>query len=99
MGTSSCAHDDNFFLLAKSKQIRVGRYQLSSLWMLLCRATPTNPLLTIMLPGSHKKKKKKQLQPQLLIVANSLLTTSQFRKACYLLRKQRRNPIAAQGAR
>jgi hypothetical protein len=32
--------------------------------MLLCRATPTNPLLTIMLPGSHKKKKKKQLQLQ-----------------------------------
>jgi hypothetical protein len=27
MGTSSCAHDDNFFLLAKNKQIRVGRYQ------------------------------------------------------------------------
>jgi hypothetical protein len=33
--------------------------------MLLCRATPTDPLLKIMLPGSHKKKKKKlQLQPQ-----------------------------------
>jgi hypothetical protein len=65
MGTSSCAHDDNFFLLAKNKQIRVGRYQLFfSLDFAFCRATTTNPLLTIMLPGSHKKKKKKQLQLQ-----------------------------------
>lgn len=86
-------------MIISSCQLKTNKYvwvgiNSSSLWMFLCRATPTNPLLTIMLPGSHKKKKKQQqLQPQLLIVANYLLTTNQFRKACDLLRKKRRNGI------